>query len=175
MNKEVPESKSVNESRTVKSGFVLPSATNNYHTMFGGKLLEMIDEVAAISATRHARMVAVTASIDSVDFLYPIKEGNGICLESFVSWTHNTSMEVFVKVISEDLFSGERKVCTTAFVTFVALGENKKPIAVPKVIPETEEEIALHESAPFRAKARKERREKSRQLANNSGIKKPWE
>jgi acyl-CoA hydrolase len=169
------EKKYVRESRTVKSSVVLPPDTNNYGTLFGGKLMAYIDDVAAISAIRHARKHVVTASTDSVDFLQPIKEGYSVCLESFVTWTKTTSMEVFVKVIAENLLSGERNVCAVSFLTFVAMGEDGKPTPVPKVIPETEEEKWLHEHAPERAIARKKRREESKRLAKEFGVKKPWE
>ncbi|WP_138420232.1 acyl-CoA thioesterase [Aquibacillus sediminis] len=161
-------------SLAVKNSNVLPPDTNNHGTLFGGKLMAYIDDIAAIAAKRHARKNVVTASTDSVDFLYPIKEGDSICLEAIVTWTHNTSMEVFVKAITEDLLTGERKVCTTAFITMVALDENHKPTAVPGVYPETEEEKWLHQEAANRAAYRKGRRKKSKEMANTFGTAFPW-
>ncbi len=169
------KAKSVSESRTVKSSHVLPPDTNTHGTLFGGKLMAYIDDVAAIAATRHARQHVVTASSDSVDFLHPIKEGYSVCLEAFVSWTHRTSMEVFVKVISENLLTGERKLCALSFLTFVAVDENGNPAPVPNVIAETEEEKWLFEGAPKRAERRRKRRDESKQLAKNFGTQKPWE
>lgn len=169
------QDKHINESRAVRSSHVLPPDTNTHQTLFGGKLMAYIDDIAAISATRHARCHVVTASTDSVDFLYPIKAGHSVCLESFVTWTHKTSMEVFVKVIAEDLLTGERKGCATAFLTFVALGEDGRPTLVPQAIPETPEEIELHQGAPKRAKLRKLRRTESQKLAKAFGLNKPWE
>ncbi|WP_027724179.1 acyl-CoA thioesterase [Tuberibacillus calidus] len=169
------EPKYVNESRAVKSAHVLPQDTNQYNTMFGGKLMSYIDDIAAISAVRHARKPVVTASTDSVDFLHPIKAGTSVCLESFVTWTHKTSMEIFVKVISEDLLTGKRVLAATSFLTFVALGEDGRPTEVPPVIPETDEEIMLHESAPARHEIRKLRKEDSRRFAQIFTTKKPWE
>ena len=95
--------KFVRESIAVKASIVLPPDTNHHGTMFGGKVMAYIDDLAAISATRHARMPVVTASTDSVDFLHPVRNGESVCLESFVTWTHKTSLEVFVKVVAEDL------------------------------------------------------------------------
>jgi acyl-CoA hydrolase len=169
------DAKYIRESRTVKSRIVLPPDTNTYGTLFGGKLMADIDDVAAIAATRHARKHVVTASSDSVDFLHPIKEGYSICLEAFVSWTHRTSMEVFVKVIAENLLTGERKVSAVSFLTFVAVDEEGNPVPVPKIIPETEEEKWLHTYAPERAEARRKRRDESKRMAKEFGIKKPWE
>lgn len=137
--------------------------------------MSYIDDIAAISATRHARSAVVTASTDSVDFLNPIKEGSSVCLESFVTWTHHTSMEVFVKVIAENLLTGDRVLCTTSFLTFVALDKDGKPTLVPKVIPQSEEEIMLHESAPKRLEVRRERRVESKRFAEIFTVKKPWE
>ncbi|WEG11989.1 acyl-CoA thioesterase [Pullulanibacillus sp. KACC 23026] len=169
------EGKYVNESRAVKSAWVMPQDTNAHGTMFGGKLMSYIDDIAAITATRHARRPVVTASTDSVDFLYPIKPGSSVCLEAFVSWTHRSSMEIFVKVIAEDLISGERKIATTSFLTFVALDENGRPTEVPPVIPQSDEEIMLHESGPDRHEVRKVRKENSRKFASVFTLKKPWE
>jgi acyl-CoA hydrolase len=174
MNEHVTE-KYINESRAVKSSYVLPPDTNNHQTLFGGKLMAYIDDIAAISAIRHARKHVVTASTDSVDFLHPIKVGQSVCLESFVTGTRNTSMEVFVKVVAEDLLTGDRKICATAFLTFVALGEDGLPTHVPKVIPQTTEEIELHNTAPRRAEARRIRRIESQKFAQEFGVNKPWE
>lgn len=169
------EGKYVNESRAVKSAYVMPQDTNAHGTMFGGKLMSYIDDIAAISATRHARSAVVTASTDSVDFLHPIKPGTSVCLESFVSWTHRSSMEIFVKVIAEDLISGERRIATTSFLTFVALDENGRPREVSPIIPQTEEEIMLFESGPDRHEVRKLRKENSKKFASVFSVKKPWE
>jgi acyl-CoA hydrolase len=167
--------KTCNASRSVQSSYVLPPDTNNHQTLYGGKLMTYIDNVAARAAMRHARRPIVTASTDSIDFLHPIRVGYEVCLEAFVTWTHKTSMEVFVKVIGEDLLTGERKVCATSFLTFVALGDDGRPTEVDKVLPETPEEIQLHNSAPARASARKERRQESKRLAQVFGTRRPWD
>ncbi|ASN03984.1 acyl-CoA thioesterase [Virgibacillus necropolis] len=169
------ETNTCRNSLTVKTSHVLPPDTNTHGTLFGGKLMAHIDDVAAIAAARHARETVVTASTDSVDFLAPVKEGDSICVEAFVTWTHNTSMEVFVKAVTEHLLSGERKVCTTAFLTFVAVDENGSPIPVKSVVPETEFEKNLHQHAPVRAKHRKERRANSKELAKAFGTDFPWD
>jgi len=157
--------KKMSESLVLKTSIILPPDTNNHGTIFGGKTMSYIDEVAGLSAVRHARMPVVTASTDSVDFLSPIKTDQAICLESFVTWTNKTSMEIFVKVEGEKLFSGKRTICATAFLTFVALDNEGKPHIVPPVIPESELEKRLHETAPERAKLRQERRDRSKAFA----------
>ncbi|WP_338471769.1 acyl-CoA thioesterase [Niallia sp. XMNu-256] len=161
------------ESLAVKTSLVLPPDTNSFGTMFGGKLMAYIDDIAAIAAMRHARKLVVTASSDSVDFLSPIKEGHSVSLEAFVTSTGRTSMEVFVKVVGEDMPSGERKVCAISFLTFVALDENGRPTKVPGVIPETEEEIYLHETANERQEIRNKRRKISEEKARRFGTKLP--
>lgn len=103
------EGKPVRISRTIMTQIVFPSDTNSYGTMFGGKVMEYIDKIAAIASMRHARKPVVTASSDSLDFLAPIRLGEAIELEAFVTWTHRSSMEVYVKVKSENLLTGEQR------------------------------------------------------------------
>ncbi|MFH2034896.1 MAG: acyl-CoA thioesterase [Candidatus Zixiibacteriota bacterium] len=166
------EPKKSSESRTVKAMLVLPPDSNTLGTMFGGKVMEYIDDIASIVAYRHARQQVVTASTDSVDFLYPIRVGQMVCMESFVTWTHNTSMEIFVNIISENLRTGERRICASSFLTFVAIDENGKTLPVPQVIPETEMEKDLHASAPARHQRRLERKTHSKELAQKFSAEK---
>lgn len=155
------EAKPMRASKSSKNSNVFPPDTNNHNTLFGGKLMSMIDDIASIAAKRHSRKDVVTASTDSVDFLHPIHAGDSVCLESYVSYTGRTSMEVFVKVVTENLKTGDRKVAATSFLTFVALDDNGHPAEVPPVFPESEEEKTLFTSAENRAIHRKERRKAS--------------
>ncbi len=164
------------ETRCFKISRVFPTDVNNHETLFGGRLMSYIDDIASISASKLCRVTAVTASTDSVDFLQPIRPSDSVSLESFVTWTGKSSMEVFVKVIREDLRSGDRKIAATSFLTFVGLDDDSnKPILVPKVIPETEEEKKLHETAEYRTHMRKHRREESKKFADYLLTKYPWE
>ncbi len=163
------------ESRVMRTSRVFPNDVNNHNTLFGGRLMSDIDQVASISAAKHSRKDCVTASTDSVDFLHPIRPTDSVYFESYVTWTGRSSMEVFVKVIAENLKTGERKVAATALLTFVALDDNKKPALVPRVIPETVEETKLHETASERAKARAERKKESKALAQFISINDPWD
>jgi|SRR3954464_4682350 acyl-CoA hydrolase len=162
------------ESRVIRTSRVFPNDVNNHNTLFGGRLMSDLDQVASISAARHSRSECVTASTDSVDFLQPIRTTDSVCFESYVTWTGRSSMEVFVKIIAENLKSGERKIAATALLTFVALNEQKKPIEVPHVIPETIEEKKLHETAPERARMRKERKQRSQEMAEFITTNQPW-
>ncbi len=108
----------VRESLAIKVCHVFISDTNNHGTLFGGKLMSYIDDIASVSAMRHSRKPVVTASTDSVDFLAPISTEESVCLESFVTWAGTSSMEVFVKVIAENLLTAERTIAATAFFNF---------------------------------------------------------
>jgi len=160
---EEPSAKPARMSRSVVSDIIFPSDTNYHGTMFGGVVMQYIDKIATIASMRHSRRGVVTASSDSLDFLAPVKVGEAILLEAFVSWTHRSSMEVYVKVESENLFTGERKTTATSFLTFVALDEHGKPTPVPGVLPETDEEKRLYDSAKERYEARARRKAQRKQ------------
>ncbi|MBS4209210.1 acyl-CoA thioesterase [Bacillus sp. FJAT-50079] len=159
------EKKFMKETVTIKTSHVLPPDTNHLGTMFGGKLMSYIDDVASIAAVKFARNLVVTASTDSVDFIKPIRTGDAVTLKAMVTWTGNSSMEVFVKITSEHLLTGEQSIAALSFLTFVALDEHGKPTPVPEVIPETEEERWLNETAKTRAAHRKIRKQESKELA----------
>lgn len=164
--------KTTQDSRTIQASLVQPSDTNYHGTIFGGTMMAYVDEVAAIAAMRHSRRPVVTASIDSIDFLAPVKMGHSICLEAFVSSTGRTSMEVFVKVISENLQTGVRILTATSFLTFVALDEAGNPTEVPSIVPETDEEKRLLASAEERKKMRKERKANTQAFISQLTIEK---
>lgn len=170
------ESKKVKETRIVQTDQVLINDLNNYHTLFGGVLMKKMDACATLSARRHSRVKeCVTASTDSVNFLEPIRQSDSVCIESFVSYTGKKSMEIFCKVIAEDLETGNRRIAATAFLTFVPLDENKRPKEVPSVIPETEEEKFLYETGKEREKVRKLKRQKNKELVSKLSLDKPWD
>jgi acyl-CoA hydrolase len=170
------KAKKVKESRIVNTAQVLSCDLNNYNTLFGGILMKKLDDAATLSARRHSRVKeCVTASTDSIDFLCPIHQTDSVCVESFVTYTGKTSMEIFCKVIAEDMLNGERRIAATAFLTFVALDEEKRPVEVPSIIPETEEEEFLYNTGKERAEMRKLRRQKSKELAAYISLEKPWD
>ncbi|BAB04517.1 acyl-CoA thioesterase [Halalkalibacterium halodurans] len=147
----------VERSRTIQTRLVLPPDTNHLGTIFGGKVLAYIDEIAALTAMKHANSAVVTASIDSVDFKSSATVGDALELEGFVTHTGRTSMEVYVRVHSNNLLTGERTLTTESFLTMVAVDESGKPKPVPQVEPQTEEEKRLYETAPARKENRKKR------------------
>lgn len=148
------ESISTNISRTIQTKLVLPPDTNHLGTIFGGKVLSYIDEIAAIAAMKHSKRVVVTASIDTVNFLSSARVGDILILEGVVISTGTTSMEVYVKVECEHIETRERRLTTTSFLTMVAIDEEGKPVPVPSVIPETIKEQELFQQASERRKQR---------------------
>lgn len=106
------------ESLVVKTSRVFTQDTNNHNTLFGGKLMSYIDDVASISAGKHSRCDTVTASTDSVDFLLSIGQCDSVSLISYVSWTGKTSMEIFVKIIKEDLKTGKKQLAKNILLNF---------------------------------------------------------
>jgi acyl-CoA hydrolase len=119
---------------------VLPNDANLLGNMLGGRVMHLIDIAGALAATRHSNCPVVTASVDYLDFRFPIRIGEWIVLKSSVNRVFRTSMEVGVKVFAENTLTGERRHTSTAYVTYVALDMNKNPCGVPPLILETEDE-----------------------------------
>ncbi|MBI3510654.1 MAG: acyl-CoA thioesterase [Bacteroidetes bacterium] len=139
--------KAPKESLAVATHHVLPNDTNNLNNLFGGRLLEWMDVIAAISAHRHCRRVVVTATVNHVSFHSAIAYASIVTLEAKVSRSFNSSMEVFIDVFVEDPVSGERVKSNEAIYTFVAVDQNGQPLPVPPVVPETEQEKERYEGA----------------------------
>ena len=140
------KSKTPKESLTIQTNLVMPNDTNQMHTLFGGKLLAWMDEVASICAFRHCNNIAVTASINNVSFDLPILNGAYVTLEAKVSRAFKSSMEIFVDVFVESR-DGRKEKCNEAILTFVAIDEHKRPLVVPELSPETEQEKQRYDSA----------------------------
>ncbi|HKC78631.1 MAG TPA: acyl-CoA thioesterase [Nitrosopumilaceae archaeon] len=132
--------KSPNESKAEMTVRMFPSDANPNGNVFGGEILKQIDLIAGLVAQRHARMNTVTASIDRVNFLKPVFVGNAIILNARVNYVHRSSMEIEIKVESEDLMNGNRTLTNTAFVTAVALGPDGKTREVAPLLLETEQD-----------------------------------
>mgnify|MGYP006333602349 FL=1 len=131
----------------ITTKIVLPNDTNTLGNLFGGQLLAWMDVIASVSAHRHCKRVVVTASVNNVSFNQPIAHASIVTLEAKVSRAFNSSMEVFVDVYVEDAVTGARSKSNEAIYTFVAVDQNGFPIQVPKLIPETELEIARFDAA----------------------------
>jgi acyl-CoA hydrolase len=142
----------VSASRTEMIEVVLPQDANPIGYILGGRVMHLIDIAGAIAMHRHCHSLAVTASVDHVDFHNPIRVGELIILESQVNRAFHTSAEVGVEVYSENYLNGGRKHTTSAFVTFVAIDENHQPRPVPPLIVKTAEERRRYREAGERRK-----------------------
>ena len=143
-------------SRAELTSLVMPHMLNVLNDLFGGHLLSMVDQAAAVAAIRHAGGPAVTASFDRVDFRDRISVGALVTCMATVDFVGNTSMDVTVEVYAEDVPTGVRRHTHSAHVVFVAIDTAGKPKRVPRLIPETPDEHARFE------RARKQREERKR-------------
>jgi acyl-CoA hydrolase len=154
----------VRESQSEMGEIVLPNDANPLVALLGGRLMHWIDMAGAMAAHRHARSYVVTASVDHIDFLVPVRVGSLVILRSSVNRVFRTSMEVGVKVWVEDYIQGTRQHVASAHLTFVAIDGKGGRLAVAPVIPETEEQKRRYEDAGRRREVRRaelERRQKA--------------
>jgi len=154
------KSKSVSSSQVVMTQLVLPSHTNALDTIFGGTVMSWIDIAAAVCAQRHCNKDVVTASIDQLSFIAPIKKGWIVNLKASVNFVSKTSMEVGVRVEAENPKTSELFHTASAYLTFVALGSDGKPALVPALTLETDLEkrrfLAAEKRRAQRLASRKE-------------------
>jgi acyl-CoA hydrolase len=146
--------KTVAESVTETVEVVFPNDANPLGNLLGGKVMHLIDVAGAISALRHSRSQLVTAAVDNLDFLYPIRVGDLVVLRAHMTRAFRTSMEVEVRVYREDCLTGETQQTSSAFVTYVALDSTGKPHEVPPLIPRTKEEKQRYGEALARRRRR---------------------
>lgn len=149
--------KKVSDSYTEQVQLLLQGNMNGYHRLFGGKLMEWIDVVAAVAARRHSGKNVTTVVVDELQFKGPAYANETLLLTGWVTYVGRTSMEVCVKTYVEEL-SGERRLINTAYVVLVALDEKEKPTEVPGLILETEQEKADWEAGRRRNELRKQRK-----------------
>jgi acyl-CoA hydrolase len=146
--------KKASESLMIMTELVLPNHTNQLGKLLGGQLMHWIDICAAMSASKHSNRVCVTASVDKIDFHHPVQIGDAITLVASVNRVFTSSMEVGVEVFAENFRLGTRFHTNSAYLTFVSVDENAKPVEAPKVIPESDEEKRRFEEALFRRENR---------------------
>ena len=146
--------KPVRESMSEYSEVAMPNDANPLGTLFGGKVMHLVDLAGSLAAFRHARMPVVTASVDYMNFLFPVHIGQLLVLRSMVNRVFRTSMEVGVRVCVEDLMTGDIRHTSSAYLTFVALGPDGNPAPIIPAIPETEEERRRFEDAAVRREHR---------------------
>lgn len=151
-------SRTVRESQHETSEIMMPQDANILGPVFGGAVLAMMDKAAAVAAIRHARRSCVTASIDRVDFREPIHVGDLVIMKASVNFAGRTSMEVGVRVETEDMIAGVRRHTNSAYITFVAIDRNGRPVEVPELAPDTAEERRRYAAAQARRRRRLEER-----------------
>ena len=134
------KNKTVKESQVIMHELVLPNDTNVLGNVHGGRVMCLMDICAAMSAYKHARRPVVTASVDHLDFLAPAKKGDILILKSSVNFTHKTSMEIGVRIDAENPLTGIVNHTATAYLTFVAIDDNNKPVKISAILPETDKE-----------------------------------
>jgi acyl-CoA hydrolase len=152
--------KSPNSSKVEMTELVLPNDTNILGNLLGGTLMHWIDIAGAMAASRHSNRVVATVALDSLDFRYPIHMGEMVRLQAKLTWTGTTSMEVLVKVYAENLKTGNIILTNKAYITYVALDDKGKPVRVPPLYPETDEEKKDYIEAELRRAERLKRRDK---------------
>jgi acyl-CoA hydrolase len=147
-------SKRVSESRSEMVEVVLPNDANPLGAMLGGRLMHLMDIAGAIAAHRHSNSYVVTASVDYVDFRAPVHVGDMVILKSSVNRVFRTSMEVGVKVFCENYLTRERRHTSSAYLTFVAVDSQRRPILLPPLKPETAADRRRFREAAIRRKFR---------------------
>ena len=150
-----PDSKRMADARGEITTFVMPHMQNVLGDLFGGELMALVDQAAAVAAIRHAGGPAVTASIDRVDFREPIHLGELVTCLATVDYVGNSSMDITDEVFAERVSTGERRHTHTAHVVFVAIDMNGKPKRVPRLLAETEEERKRFERAQLHREHKK--------------------
>jgi len=156
-----PRGKSSKESHVEMTEVVLPEDTNQYGHAWGGRVMALIDKAAAIASVRHCRSNVVTASVDSLTFRAPVKLGHILRLYAAVNAAFRSSMEVGVKVVSEDPLTGRQAHCCSAYVTMVSLDTRGRPAAVPRLLPSGPHDRRRQADAARRRRSRLARRSRA--------------
>jgi acyl-CoA hydrolase len=146
--------RTVCNSQSERSEIIFPADANALGNLFGGRLMQYIDLVGAMAASRHARAITVTASMDHLDFVAPVHVGDLLILKASVNRAFKTSMEVGVKAMVEDIRQNKLRHVSSAYLTYVAMDMAGKKLVVPQVIPETEHQKRRYEDAGRRREMR---------------------
>ena len=154
------KNKKASESYIIMTELVLPHHTNQLGNLLGGQLMHWIDICAALSAAKHSQRVCVTASVDRIDFHHPIQLGDAVTLQASVNRVFNTSMEVGVEVFAQSFKKGIKVHSNSAYLTFVSVDDDGKPVKTIQLLPETEDEKRRHEEALERRENRLQYRAK---------------
>jgi uncharacterized protein (TIGR00369 family) len=157
------EGKTVKESSVIMSRVMTPQDVNLAGNVHGGVVMRLIDTAAAVVASRHTRANVVTASIDRLDFHHPLYVGDLVTAKAALNFVGTTSMEIGVRVEAENILTGEVRHTASAYLTYVSLGEDARPIPVPPLILEADEERRRHREAQSRREVRLRERKSEKQ------------
>lgn len=151
---KIPKARTVRESATKLADLMSPPDANIRGSVFGGKILQLVDKAAAVCAMRHSGKPCVTVAMDRVEFLVPINLGDFVVVEARANFAGRTSLEIGVEVYAEDLGSGKRRHANSCLVTMVAVDARGRPSPVPGLILETPEDKERHAAALNRRRDR---------------------
>ena len=146
--------RTVKESQSERSEIIFPADANSLGNLFGGRLMQFIDLVGAVAASRHTQAMVVTVSMDHLDFVEPVRAGELLILKASVNRAFRTSVEVGVRAMVEDVREQRIRHVSSAYLTYVAMDEHGKGIIVPKIVPETEHQKRRYEDAGRRREMR---------------------
>jgi len=165
MNDELTMARPVRDSQSEMAEIVLPNDANPLGALLGGRLMHWIDLAGAMAAHRHSRKHVVTASVDHIDFLVPVRVGDLVILRSSVNRVFTTSMEVGVKVFVENYIADTAQHVASAHLTFVAIDKDGNRVKVAPVVPETDEQRRRYDDAGRRREIRRNELERKRRGA----------
>jgi len=155
MSESLP-SRPVSASQSERSEIIFPGDANPLGNLFGGRLMQFIDLCGAMAACRHSRGISITVSMDHIDFVAPVKVGDILILKASVNRAFNTSMEIGVKAMVEDVYAQTLRHVASAYLTFVAVDTQGQRIALPLIVPETDHQRRRYEDAGRRREMRSE-------------------
>ena len=170
MGDESLVTRTVAESQAERSEIIFPADSNALGNLFGGRLMQFIDLVGAVAAVRHSRAIVVSASMDHLDFVAPVHVGDLLILKASVNRAFRTSMEVGVRAMVEDARAGTLRHVSSAYVTFVAVDREGRPVPVPCVLPETEHQKRRYADAGRRREMRAEESKRTREVRAALGV-----
>jgi len=156
--------RTVEESQSERSEIIFPADANALGNLFGGRLMQFIDLVGAVAASRHARAPVVTASMDHLDFVVPVRVGELLILKASVNRAFKTSMEVGVRAMVEEVREQRLRHVSSAYLTYVAVDRDGKGIAIPRIVAETEHQKRRYEEAGRRREIRVEETTRKREM-----------
>jgi acyl-CoA hydrolase len=170
MSDENVVSRTVAESQAERSEIIFPADSNSVGNLFGGRLMQFIDLVGAVAAVRHSRAIVVSASMDHLDFVAPVHIGDLLILKASVNRAFRTSMEVGVRAMVENARAGTLRHVSSAYVTYVAVDREGRPVPVPCVTPETEHQKRRYADAGRRREMRAEESKRARDVRAALGV-----